>query len=777
MRGTRGKRRHSKAESAEGWLEIALDAGGIGIWDDDLTGNFRCSDRARELLGLGSSKGASLAKLLEPVQPEDRIRLRDSFRSAMSPAGPHEFDIEYRIHRVNDGVRWVHVRGQGLFAGRGAARKPIRLTGTVADVTERKRAEADLWESHARLAGVIASAMDAIITVNEDQRVVVFNAAAETMFRCRARDVLGQPVERFIPSHYRSAHGEHMRRFGQTGITNRAMGGLDALTAVAADGKEFQIEASISQMEVGGRKLFTVIMRDVTQRQQEMRGRQDAINRQADLLRTFVEHAPAGLAMFDRKMRYVAVSQRWCKDYGLERDAILGKSHFQIFPNLSESWKEIYRRALKGEVLKSENDYLATPDGKGHWVRWEIRPWGHSEDESSGVILFAEDVTEHRVLERQFLQAQKMEAVGQLAGGVAHDFNNLLMVMKSYGRLIGDFAPNGKIRKYAEKISEAAEKAAAVTKQLLAFSRKEAQQLSLLDINLVVSQFCGMLPNLIGEEIELVVVPSAEPVFAKADRGQLEQVVMNLAVNARDAMPEGGRLTIQTQSAILEASDSERQEAAVPSGDYVVLTVTDTGCGMDEETKAHVFEPFFTTKEVGKGSGLGLPMVYGIIKQSNGFMWLDSQLGTGTTFKIYLPRVREVASDQIAETVPGIAEEGRETILLAEDNESLREVIGEYLTSRGYEVLLAKDGTEALQIAETRKEPIHLLLSDIVMPRMRGPELVRRLSRIHAEAKAMYMSGYADFAIEGRSLQDAIVVTKPVDLAVLARKIRQALQA
>jgi len=776
MRGTRGKHRRSKVDDGRGWLQIALDAGGIGIWDDDFTGNIRCSDRAQELLGLGSREGTSFAKFLEPVQVEDRVRLRDSLRSAMSPAGRHEFEIEYRIHRANDGVRWVNVRGKCLFAGRGAVRKPIRLTGTVADITERKRAEAALWESHGRLAGVIASAMDAIVAVDEDHRVILFNAAAEAMFRCKASDVLGQPVERFIPQRYHTGHGEHMRRFGQTGITNRAMGGRDALTAVAADGEEFQIEASISQMEAGGRKLFTVIMRDVRDHQQELRGRQDAINREANLLKTFVEHAPAGLAMFDRHMRYVAVSQRWCKDYGLERDAILGKSHLQIFPNLSESWKEIYQRALKGEVLKSENDYLATPDGKGHWVRWEIRPWCHSEEDSSGVILFAEDVTEHRVLERQFLQAQKMEAVGQLAGGVAHDFNNLLMVMRSYGRLIGDSASDSKIRKYAEKISEAAEKAAAVTKQLLAFSRKQAQELSLLDINLVVSQFCSMLPNLIGEEIELVVVPSQEPAFAKADRGQLEQVVMNLAVNARDAMLEGGRLTIQTESAVLDASDSEQHRASVPPGEYVVLTVTDTGCGMDEETKAHVFEPFFTTKEVGKGSGLGLPMVYGIVKQSNGFVWLDSQLGIGTTFKIYLPRICEGTSDQTAEVVLGIAEEGRETILLAEDNEPLREVIGEYLTSKGYEVLLAKDGMEALQIAETRKEPIHLLLSDVVMPRMRGPELVRRLSGTHAEAKAMYMSGYADLAIEGRGLQDAIVVTKPVDLTALARKIRQALQ-
>src|SRR5437879_8125829 len=280
MRGTRGKRRRSKVNGGSGWLQIALDAGGIGVWDDDFTGNIRCSDRARELLGLGSSKGPTLAAFLEPVLAEDRVRVRDSLRSAMSPAGPHEFEIEYRIHRANESVRWVNVRGKCLFAGRGAVRKPIRLTGTVADVTERKRGEAALWESHARFAGLIASAMDAIITVDENHRVVLFNAAAEAMFRCKASDVLGQPLEQFIPERYRTAHGAHMRRFGETGNTNRAMVGLDALTAVAADGEEFQIEASISRMEAGGKKLFTVIMRDVTERQQEMRGRQDAINLQ-----------------------------------------------------------------------------------------------------------------------------------------------------------------------------------------------------------------------------------------------------------------------------------------------------------------------------------------------------------------------------------------------------------------------------------------------------------------------------------------------------------------
>ncbi len=659
------------------------------------------------------------------------------------------------------------------FSMRGTREKPPG--NSFHQGTERKLEEVPASESHALLSGVISSAMDAIITVDEDHKIVLFNPAAESMFRCKAADVIGESIERFIPKRYRREHSAHMRRFGQTGMTNRAMGGLGPLSAVASDGEEFQIEASISQMEAAGKKRFTVILRNVAERQEELRRRQDAINRHAGLLQTFVDHAPAGLAMFDREMRYVAVSQRWCKDYRLERDAILGKSHFEIFPNLSESWKTIYQRGLKGEVLKSENDYVAAPDGKGHWVRWEIRPWGRAEDESGGVILFAEDVTEHRLLERQFLQAQKMEAVGQLAGGVAHDFNNLLMVMKSYGRLISDSVSDGKTRRYGEKISEAADTAATVIKQLLAFSRKQTQELSLLDINLVVSQFCNMLPNLIGEEIELVVEPSQEPAFAKADRGQLEQVIMNLAVNARDAMPTGGRLTIRTASAVLDTKYSEAHGASVPPGKYVVLTVTDTGFGMNDEVKSHVFEPFFTTKEVGKGSGLGLAMVYGIIKQSNGFIWVDTALGVGTTFTVYLPLVRADCGDQADEVLTDRSEEGNETILLAEDKESLREVIGEYLTAKGYEVLLAKDGIAALQIAEARAQPIHLLLTDVVMPRMRGPELVRKLCGIHSESKAIYMSGYADLTNEAGSLQGVTIVAKPVDLTALARKIRQTL--
>src|SRR5882762_8333510 len=759
-------------------LRMAVEVAGIGTWDDDLRGNIQSSDRAKEIIGLSPTSEISFADFMERVHVEDRSRLESTIRTAMSPAGPHEYEIDYRIYRPDKSIRWVAVRGKCLFAGAGSDRKPERLIGTMLDITERKQAETALWESQARLSGVIASAMDAIITVDEEQKIVLFNAAAESMFRCRAAEAVGQSIERFIPQRPHAAPGEQIRRFGQSGVSHPAVGALNALWAVAADGGEFETEASISQVEMGGKKLFTVILRDITERQQsvqELRRQQEAINRQADLLRIFVEHAPAGLAMFDREMCYVAVSHRWCKDYSLDKDTILGKSHFEVFPNLSESWKEIYRRGLTGEVLKSENDYLAAPDGKGHWIRWELRPWGHSAEESGGVILFAEDVTEHRALERQFLQAQKMEAVGQLAGGVAHDFNNLLMVMKSYGQLIGDSTSDSKIRKYAEKISEAAEKAAAVTKQLLAFSRKQPQELSLLDMNLVVSEFCAMLPNLIGEEIELVVVPSRESPVARVDRGQLEQVIMNLAVNARDAMPTGGRLTIQIESAVLDASDSEQHGAPVPPGEYVVLTVTDTGSGMDEETKARVFEPFFTTKDVGKGSGLGLAMVYGIVKQSNGFVWVYSELGIGTTFKIYLPKVREAGADRTAPMVSESSGEGTETILLVEDKESLREVIGEYLTSKGYQVLLAKDGIVALQLASTWRQPIHLLLTDVVMPRMRGPEVVRKVSGIHSETKAMYMSGYADLSLEGGSLEEAVLIAKPINLTALARKIRQVL--
>ncbi len=503
------------------------------------------------------------------------------------------------------------------------------------------------------------------------------------------------------------------------------------------------------------------------------------LQRQADTLRTFIDGAPVGMAMFDRDMRYLEASSRWCKDYDLDRSSILGKVHYDVVPIQPERWREMHRRGLEGEVLRCEQDSYLDAAGVEHWLRWEIRPWTESgSDQIGGIIIFTENMSEQHTLERQLLQAQKMEAVGQLAGGIAHDFNNLLMVVMSYAELIREQPViNGRVADYAAKISEAGNKAKVLTKQLLAFGRRQPQELSYVDINAVVSGLCKMLPNFIGEDIEFVQVASADAGVVHADKSQLEQVIMNLVVNARDAMPSGGRLVVETSNVELGADFSQKHGASVPPGEYVVLSITDTGCGMDEATQQRIFEPFFTTKPVGKGTGLGLSTVYGIVKQNRGFVWVYSELGQGTTFKVYLPRIRASAHSPAGLT-PARAEgngTGSETLLIVEDQSALREVIGEFLGSHGYHLILAENAAVALRLAEETKEPIHLLLTDIVMPGMRGPDLAQKIVHIHPEARVMYMSGYSDLALTPAGAPGVAFVQKPMALGKLAEKIREVL--
>jgi PAS domain S-box-containing protein len=396
---------------------------------------------------------------------------------------------------------------------------------------------------------------------------------------------------------------------------------------------------------------------------------------------------------------------------------------------------------------------------------------------SSGVIEYVRDITEHRRLEEQFRQAQKIEAVGRLAGGIAHDFNNLLMVIRGYSDLLlEELKPADSRRRALEEIRKAGERAATLTRQLLAFSRKQVLQPQILDLNAVVSNINTMLRRLIGEDIELTMLPGAALDRVQADPGQIEQVIMNLAVNARDAMPHGGKLTIETANVNLDEDYARRDGNAAP-GPYVRLSVSDTGCGMDAETRARIFEPFFTTKERDKGTGLGLATVYGIVKQSGGYIWVYSEVGRGTVFKIYLPRAPGSAEvrqqEEVQQTLPG----GVETVLVAEDDPAVRALVCGALASRGYTVQEARDGREALAAARGYKGPIHLLLTDVVLPHMSGRRLAERLRAERPESRLLYMSGYTDDAIvsHGVSAGNVPFLQKPFSASALNRKVREVL--
>ena len=419
-------------------------------------------------------------------------------------------------------------------------------------------------------------------------------------------------------------------------------------------------------------------------------------------------------------------------------------------------------RKKNGDIFVAEKTITPLRDGEGRITHF---------------ISNDRDITDQRRLQNQLQQAQKMDAIGRLAGGVAHDFNNLLMVISSYAELMLDsLAPQHPLRRNVDEIQKASRRATDLTRQLLAFGRKQMQTLQLLDLNSMIEEINKMLPRLIGEDIELEFVPGNKLGRVKADPVQIEQVLMNLAANAREAMPEGGRLVIETASVRLDEAYIQAH-SIVPPGDYILLTVTDSGQGIAPEHLSHIFEPFYTTKKEGAGTGLGLATVYGIVKQNSGFIWVYTEPGLGTSFKIYLPRAKDATVvPQASPPVEGYSG-GCETVLLAEDEPAVRQSTREFLTLNGYIVLEAKNGTDALAIAREYKGTIHLMVSDVVMPQMGGARLAAELAIERPEMKVLFVSGYAESTVQRHGAIDvtARFLQKSFSLRTLAHKIREIL--
>jgi len=510
-----------------------------------------------------------------------------------------------------------------------------------------------------------------------------------------------------------------------------------------------------------------------------LRYAQEGLRRSEINFRSLVTHAPYGVCRCDSAGILLDVNPALVAMLGYGSGTnLVGRNLANLYSD-SQQWFSL------ADYLGLLEKFQGLP---AEWLRNDrtivnVRLSGRAfRDERNTIFfeLFAEDVTERRALEQQLRQSQKMEAVGRLAGGIAHDFNNLLMVISGYSEfLLGQIGDDPGMRGHAQEIANAAARATSLTRQLLAFSRKQMLDPRIVDLNGVVAENVKMLTRVIGEDIDLVMVPGPDIGAVKADPGQIEQVIMNLAVNARDAMPQGGRLTIETANVTLDANYA-RFHAPVKPGDYVMLAISDTGVGMDADTQAHIFEPFYTTKGL-KGTGLGLSTVYGIVKQSEGYIWVYSETGKGTSFKIYLPRFS--ATGETLATQPALAADadqpipGHETILLVEDEENLRRLARQYLENQGYNVIDAPDGATAIQISQAHKGPIHLLLTDVIMPGMNGRELANKVSPTRPDMRVLYMSGYTENHIgHNGTLDEGItLLQKPFTLPALKAKVREML--
>lgn len=503
----------------------------------------------------------------------------------------------------------------------------------------------------------------------------------------------------------------------------------------------------------------------------------EALRTSEERYRDLVENAHDIIYSHDLQGNYTSINKAGEQITGFTREEVLSLSLRQtVTPEDFPKANEMIRRKLAGERVTAYEMEIVAKDGRR--VAVEVNTKLIFQDGvPTGVQGIARDVTDRKQLEQQLRQSQKMEAIGQLAGGVAHDFNNLLTAINGYSSLaLQRTNPDERIRGYLEEIKKAGDRAANLTRQLLAFGRKQMLKPVALNLNDVVADMQKLLRRLIGEDIRFNTKFDPELKKVKTDPGQIEQVVVNLAVNARDAMPRGGTLTIETANFEVDREYAARH-VGLAAGNYVMLAVSDTGCGMDQETKARIFEPFFTTKEKGKGTGLGLSTVYGIVTQSGGNIWVYSEPGRGTVFKVYLPQLQEESQAPEKGEAEVSAPRGSETILLVEDEDVVRGLARQILEQAGYRVLDARGGEEAIQLCNERREPIDLLLTDVVMPETSGKEIAERLTEMRPATRVLFMSGYTDEAIVHHGVLDSNVefIQKPFTPVALARKVREVL--
>ncbi len=766
---TQGQRTDDGLQDINQALDVLIDASPAAIVCVDLAGNVHVWNPAAERI-FGWRKDEMLGQPLSVVVPEQQQEIYRNVCASVNQ-GDRISGLEVQARRKDGSIIDVSVSRAPLHGMDGEIRGAMDI---ILDVTGRKQAEAQVR----LLATALESAANAVVITDRSGNITWVNAASTAITGYSAAEVLAlnPPI---------LASGKHDSPFSRS-MWNTILGGQVWQGEVInhrKDGRLYIESQTITPVrdDKGEVTHFIAIKQDITeqkQAEQRLRESERRFSEIAEFNQAIIHASTLGIATYDGESgQCLSCNQAMAAAIGAPTERVLKQNFRQI-----ESWKVSGLLTMAEQVLAAgapqQRDFqLVTTFGKNVSFDCVLVPFV-AKGRPSLLLMFG-DITERRQTEQQLRQAQKMEAIGLLAGGIAHDFNNLLGVIIGYSELLLDrLDPINPMHKDVERIKTAGDRAAVLTRRLLAFSRKQVLQPKVLDLNTVLADTEKLLQRLIGEDIELLVVPGHALGRVKADPGQLEQIIMNLAVNARDAMPEGGTLTLETMNVELD-QDYAAQHPPTQPGSYIMLAMTDTGCGMDAETQARIFEPFFTTKEVGKGTGLGLSIVYGIVKQSGGYIWVNSKPGMGTSFKIYLP----IADGHVELERPRVeverARPASETILIAEDDAGLRMLTQRSLQEAGYTILEAADPAEAVEISERYQGPIHLMVTDVVMPGMNGRELADRLTPIHPEMKVLYVSGYTDEAIVHHGALDPGVafLPKPFSPKALIRKVAEVLDA
>jgi len=647
--------------------------------------------------------------------------------------------------------------------------KVIGAYGIYQDISDRKQAEEALRDGERFLQNVFDAIKDGISVLDLNLKIVRVNSWMEEMYSKERKFAERKCYEVYQKRDTPCPWCPSLKTI-ETGETNNAI-----VPYPSEENPTGWIELSSFPLRNIEGDMVGVIeyVKDITQQKRA----EESLRKSEEHYRSIFEDSRDAVYITTRDGKFIDANQSALDLFGYSREEMASVNALQLYVHPSDAGK-FEKEIEKRGILRDHEVTFRKKDGTEMdcLLNTTLR---RANDGSilayQGII---RDMTEHKKLEAQLLQAQKMEAVGTLAGGVAHDFNNILTTIIGNASLaLMEVDKDGTLREEIGEIKTAGERAAALTRQLLAFSRKQIIQPKVLDFNELLAGIEKMLGRLIGEDIELLTIPGPELWQVETDPGQMEQVIMNLVINARDAMPNGGKLTVETANVDLDGNYFRKHGIEEQVGSYGVISVSDTGSGMDKETREHIFEPFFTTKEIGKGTGLGLSTVYGIVKQNNGFIWVYSESGQGSTFKVYLPKAKGDVEEEEKERTSVSELGGSETVLIVEDDDSLRNLARKTLQQHGYKVMDAENGEDALRVSKEYEGSIDLMITDVVMPKMGGKETAERLQPLYPHMKVIYMSGYTDKAIvhHGVLAPELNFIEKPFSPEKLALKVLEVL--